>query len=49
MEDFNGEKSDRYICELISELEVVAMLDAAKRWLLSGEGTSKDEYLWTTN
>jgi len=40
MEDFNGEKSDRFMCETISEIEVLAMLDAAKLWLLSKQGIS---------
>lgn len=35
MEDFNGEKADRYICETIPDFDVVAMLDSAKAWLLS--------------
>lgn len=40
MEDFNGEKSDRFICETIQENEVLGMLDAAKLWLLSKEATT---------
>jgi hypothetical protein len=38
MEDFNGEKSDLFMCETISETEVLGMLDAAKLWLVSKQG-----------
>ena len=38
MEDFNGEKSDRFMCETISESEIFGMLDAARLWLLSKQG-----------
>lgn len=38
MEDFNGEKADRYICETVHEADVLRMLDAAKAWLLSRQG-----------
>jgi hypothetical protein len=49
MEDFNGEKSDRFMCETISEAEVLGMLDAAKLWLVSKQGTFKISFLPLVN
>ncbi|CAG7846743.1 SubName: Full=Uncharacterized protein {ECO:0000313/EMBL:CCA72810.1} [Serendipita indica DSM 11827] len=39
MEDFNGDKSERYLCETISASEIIGMLDAARTWLLSRQCT----------
>ncbi|KAG8814828.1 hypothetical protein FRC17_000962 [Serendipita sp. 399] len=40
MEDFNADKSERFICETISEAEILGMLDAARSWLLSKQAAS---------
>ncbi|KAG9055785.1 hypothetical protein FS842_001190 [Serendipita sp. 407] len=40
MEDFNADKSERFICETISQSEIIGMLDGAKAWLLSKQASS---------
>lgn len=49
MEDFNGEKADRYICETIPEVDVIRTLDFAKAWLLSKQGESNMYMLDNSN
>jgi hypothetical protein len=49
MEDFNGEKADRYLCEAIPEVDVIRMLDFAKAWLLSKQGELNIYMLYNSN